>query len=120
MACRQSKMRQLRLCSTTARQKPNGDVTLYAVSREITETVREQAVPFMQMCWKNICLVQSKKGCRSFKKLSCVNWTLEKQQRNMTKKIRLTQIEEEIDELLSKVSGASGVLMKYIDEKCRN
>ena len=35
----------------------------------------------------------------------------------MTKKIRLTQIEEEIEELLSKVSGASGVLMKYIDEK---
>jgi len=38
-------------------------------------------------------------------------------QKNMTEKIRLTQIEEEIDELLSKVSGASGVLMKYIDEK---
>ncbi|MCM1113576.1 MAG: recombinase family protein [Muribaculum sp.] len=38
-------------------------------------------------------------------------------QGNITKKIRLTQIEEEIDELLSKVSGASGVLMKYIDEK---
>ena len=35
----------------------------------------------------------------------------------MTKKIRLTQIEEEIEELLSKVSGASSVLMKYIDEK---
>ena len=39
------------------------------------------------------------------------------EQINMTKKIRLTQIEEEIEELLSKVSGASGVLMKYIDEK---
>lgn len=38
-------------------------------------------------------------------------------QKHMTKKIRLTQIEEEIEELLSKVSGASGVLMKYIDEK---
>ncbi len=30
---------------------------------------------------------------------------------------RLTQIEEEIEVLLSKVSGAIGVLMKYIDEK---
>ncbi len=35
----------------------------------------------------------------------------------MTKEVRLTQIEEEIEELLSKVSGASSVLMKYIDEK---
>lgn len=35
----------------------------------------------------------------------------------MAKKIRLTQIEEEIETLLSKVSGASGILMKYIDEK---
>ena len=35
----------------------------------------------------------------------------------MTKKIRLTQIEEEIEELLSKVSGASSVLIRYIDEK---
>ena len=35
----------------------------------------------------------------------------------MTKKIRLTQIEEEIEQLLSKVSGAGSVLMKYIDEK---
>ena len=48
--------------------------------------------------------------------LSCLSDTGEKQT-NMTKKIRLTQIEEEIEELLSKVSGASGVLMKYIDEK---
>ncbi len=38
-------------------------------------------------------------------------------QKHMTKKIRLTQIEEAIEELLSKVPGASGVLMKYIDEK---
>lgn len=38
-------------------------------------------------------------------------------QKNMAKKIRLTQIEEEIEALLSKVSGASGVLMKYINEK---
>ena len=38
-------------------------------------------------------------------------------QTNMTKKIRLTQIEEEIEKLLSKVSGAGSVLMKYIDEK---
>jgi len=38
-------------------------------------------------------------------------------QKYMTKKIRMTQIEEKIDELLSKVSGASGVLIKYIDEK---
>lgn len=30
---------------------------------------------------------------------------------------RLTQIEEEIEVLLSKVSGEIGVLMKYIDEK---
>ncbi len=47
---------------------------------------------------------------------SCITGTGEAQ-KNMTKKIRLTQIEEEIEELLSKVSGASGVLMKYIDEK---
>ncbi len=47
---------------------------------------------------------------------SCVTDTGEAQ-KNMTKKIRLTQIEEEIDKLLSKVSGASGVLMKYINEK---
>ncbi len=47
---------------------------------------------------------------------SCVTDTGEAQ-KNMTKKICLTQIEEEIDKLLSKVSGASGVLMKYIDEK---
>ncbi len=37
--------------------------------------------------------------------------------KHIPKKIRLTQIEEEIEELLSKVSGASNVLMKYIDEK---
>lgn len=48
--------------------------------------------------------------------LSCLSDTGE-EQANMTKKIRLTQIEEEIKELLSKVSGVSGVLMKYIDEK---
>ena len=48
--------------------------------------------------------------------LFCLSDTGE-EQTNMTKKIRLTQIEEEIEELLSKVSGASGVLMKYIDEK---
>ncbi len=47
---------------------------------------------------------------------SCVTDSRETQ-KNMTKKIRLTQIEEEIEKLLSKVSGASGVLMKYIDEK---
>lgn len=33
------------------------------------------------------------------------------------KKIQLTQIEEEIEALLSKVSGAGNVLMKYINEK---
>lgn len=38
------------------------------------------------------------------------------EQRNMTKKIRLTQIEKEIDELLLKLSGAGSVLMRYIDE----
>ena len=54
-----------------------------------------------------------------FQKLSCISDTGE-EQKNMTKKIRLTQIEEEIEELLSKVSGASGVLMKYIDEKYHN
>lgn len=48
--------------------------------------------------------------------LSCITYTGETQ-KNMTKKNRLTQIEEEIDELLSKVSGAISVLMKYIDEK---
>ena len=35
----------------------------------------------------------------------------------LRKKIRLTQTEEEIKELLSKISGAGDVLMKYIDEK---
>ena len=60
--------------------------------------------------------------------LSCTSDTEEKRlhtvpgtqafpQKHMTKKIRLTQIEEEIEELLSKVSGAGDVLMKYIDEK---
>lgn len=38
-------------------------------------------------------------------------------QKDIHKKIRLTQIEEEIDELLAKVSGAGDVLMKYIDER---
>lgn len=38
-------------------------------------------------------------------------------QKDITKKIRLTQIEKEIEELLSKVSGAGSVLMKYINEK---
>lgn len=51
-----------------------------------------------------------------FQKLSWISDTGE-EQKHMTKKIRLTQIEEEIGELLSKVSGASGILMKYIDEK---
>ncbi|GFI68279.1 hypothetical protein IMSAG249_00095 [Lachnospiraceae bacterium] len=54
--------------------------------------------------------------------ISCISDTGKKgmqtfPQKQMTKKIRLTQIEEEIEELLSKVSGASDVLMKYIDEK---
>ncbi len=54
--------------------------------------------------------------------LSCISDTEEKgmqasPQKNLVKKIRLTQIEEEIEELLSKVSGAGNVLMKYIDEK---
>ncbi len=57
-----------------------------------------------------------KKRLSEFQKLSCITDTGEVQ-KNMTKKIRLTQIEEEIEELLSKVFGASGVLMKYIDEK---
>ena len=43
-----------------------------------------------------------------FQKLSCLSDTGE-EQKHMTKKIRLTQIEEEIEELLSKVSWASGV-----------
>ncbi|MBD5465819.1 MAG: recombinase family protein, partial [Lachnospiraceae bacterium] len=63
-----------------------------------------------------------KERLSGFQKLSCATDTGENgmqafHQKNMTKKIRLTQIEEEIEELLSKVSGASGVLMKYIDEK---
>ena len=41
----------------------------------------------------------------------------EKEQKNRAKKIRLTQIRKETEELLSKVSGAGSVLMKYIDEK---
>ena len=61
-------------------------------------------------------LVAIKERLSEFQNLSCLSETGE-EQRHMTKKIRLTQIEEEIEELLSKVSGASGVLMKYIDEK---
>lgn len=38
-------------------------------------------------------------------------------QRSTEKKIRLTQIDEEINELLSKVAGANNVLMKYINDK---
>ena len=54
--------------------------------------------------------------------ISCISDTGEKgmqafPQKHMTKKIRLTQIEEEIEDLLSKVSGAGSDLMKYIDEK---
>ena len=37
--------------------------------------------------------------------------------KNIHKKIRLTQIEEEIEDLLSKVSETSDVLIKYIDQK---
>ncbi len=53
---------------------------------------------------------------------SCISDAGEKEmqtfpQKRLTKKIRLTQIEEEIKELLSKVSGASSVLIRYIDEK---
>lgn len=51
-----------------------------------------------------------------FQKLSCITDT-EKGQENLTKKIRLTHIEEEIEELLSKMSEAGSALMKYIDEK---
>ena len=57
-----------------------------------------------------------KEKLSEFPKLSCVIDTGEAPQ-NIHKKIRLTQIEEEIQELLSKVSGANGVLLKYIDEK---
>lgn len=57
-----------------------------------------------------------------FRNLSCITDTRENgrlafPEKNMRKKIRLTQIGEEIEELLSKVSGAGSVLMKYIDEK---
>ncbi len=38
-------------------------------------------------------------------------------EKNMADKIRLVQIEEETRELLSKVSGAGSVLMKYIDKR---
>ncbi len=51
-----------------------------------------------------------------FQKLSCIT-DAEKGQENLTKKIRLTHIEEEIEELLSKMSEAGSALMKYIDEK---
>ncbi len=40
-----------------------------------------------------------------------------KAQKNMARKIRLTQIDEEIDHLLSKVPEAGSVLIKYIEEK---
>ena len=61
-------------------------------------------------------LGEIKERLSEFQTLSCISDAGE-EQKHMTKKIRLTQIEEEIEELLSKVSGASGVLMKYIDEK---
>ena len=51
-----------------------------------------------------------------FKELSAV--AEENVSRQSTeKKIRLTQIDEEINELLSKVAGANNVLMKYINDK---
>lgn len=40
-----------------------------------------------------------------------------KAQKNMARKIRLTQIDEEIDHLLSKIPEAGSVLIKYIEEK---
>ncbi len=63
-----------------------------------------------------------KEKLSEFQKLSYVTDTGEKgmytfHKKNMTKEIRLIQVEEEIEELLSKVSGASSVLIKYIDEK---
>ncbi len=63
-----------------------------------------------------------KEGAFSESLISCIADSGEKgmhtfPQMNMTRKIRLTQIEEEIEELLSKVSGAGSVLMKYLDEK---
>ncbi len=63
-----------------------------------------------------------KEKLSEFQKLSYVTDAGEKgmytfHKKNMTKEIRLIQVEEEIEELLSKVSGASSVLIKYIDEK---
>ena len=57
-----------------------------------------------------------KKRLSEFQNLSCITDTKENQE-NTAKKIRLTQLEEEIKELLSKISGASNVLIKYIDKK---
>lgn len=57
-----------------------------------------------------------KKRLSEFQNLSCITDTKENQE-NTTKKIRLTQLEEEIKELLSKISGANNVLIKYIDKK---
>ncbi len=39
------------------------------------------------------------------------------EQKKMAKKCRVTQIEEEIEKILEKVSGSSEVLIKYMDEK---
>ena len=65
-----------------------------------------------------------RKRLSEFQKLSRIsdsdygeNETKTFRQKNRTKKIRLTQIGEEIEALLSKVSGAGSVLMKYIDER---
>ena len=56
------------------------------------------------------------KKLSEFKELSAV--AEENVSRQSTeKKIRLTQIEEEINELLDKVAGANNVLMKYINDK---
>lgn len=57
-----------------------------------------------------------KKKLSEFEILSCVTDT-EEEQKFITKNIRLTQIQEEIDGLLSKVSGANSTLLKYIDER---
>ncbi len=57
-----------------------------------------------------------KEKLSEFQKLS-YGYDTGEEPKNITRKIRLTQIEEEIEELLSKVSGAGSVLMKYIDEK---
>lgn len=91
------------VCSQSGSNCTGAGCTIYAdvLEEYMIGAIRERLSEFSAL----------KEGFLSFEE------NTENEEKNMTKKIRLTQIVEEIEELLSKVSGASSVLMKYIDEK---